>query len=165
MGSRNWFRWWHGDVLIHFMSPYFTRFSSRPSQILAFCEGKPLIISLMGCLLWIICRELACHYGAALCLLKTIAENPICLHEDVIKWKHITRYWPYVRGNSPVTGKFRAQRPVTRSFDVFFDLRLNKPLSKQSWGWWFETPSCSLWRHYNIFASRCRHEHYGPDSI
>ena len=32
-------------------------------------------------------------------------------------------------GNSP------AQRPVTRSFDVFFDLRLNKLLSKQSWGW------------------------------
>ena len=34
-------------------------------------------------------------------------------------------------GNSPVTGEFRAQRPVTRSFDVFFDLRLNRRLSKQ----------------------------------
>ena len=42
-------------------------------------------------------------------------------------------------GNSPVTGEFTAQRPVTRSFDVFFDLRLNKRLNKQSWGWWFET--------------------------
>ena len=40
-------------------------------------------------------------------------------------------------GNSPVTGEFPAQRPVTRSFDVFIDLRLNKRLSKQSWGWWF----------------------------
>ena len=39
---------------------------------------------------------------------------------------------------------------VTRSFDVFFDLRLNKRLSKQSWGWWFETLSCPLWRHCNI---------------
>ena len=29
-------------------------------------------------------------------------------------------------GNSPVTGEFPAQRPVTRSFDVFFDLRLDK---------------------------------------
>ena len=38
-------------------------------------------------------------------------------------------------------GEFPAQRPVTRSFDVFFDLRLNKRLSKQPWGWWFETPS------------------------
>ena len=36
-------------------------------------------------------------------------------------------------GNSPVTGEFPAQRPVTRSFDVFFDPRPNKRLSKQSW--------------------------------
>ena len=42
-----------------------------------------------------------------------------------------------------------AQRPVTQSFDVFFDLRLNKRLSKQSWGWWFETLSRLLWRHRN----------------
>ena len=33
--------------------------------------------------------------------------------------------------NSPVTGEFPAQRPVTRSFDVFFDLRLNKRLSER----------------------------------
>ena len=50
-------------------------------------------------------------------------------------------------GNSPVTSEFPAQRPVMRSFDVFFDLHLNKWLSKQSWGWWFEMPSCPLWRH------------------
>ena len=47
-------------------------------------------------------------------------------------------------------GEFPAQRPVTRSFDVFFDLRLNKRLSKQSWDWWFETPAWSLWRHRNV---------------
>ena len=52
-------------------------------------------------------------------------------------------------GNSPVPGEFSAQRPVTRSFDVFFDLRLNQRLSKQSLGWWFETPSWSLWRQCN----------------
>ena len=52
--------------------------------------------------------------------------------------------------NSPVPGEFPAQRPVTRSFDVFFYLRLNKRLSKQSWGWWFETLSCPLWRHRNV---------------
>ena len=49
-------------------------------------------------------------------------------------------------GNSPVT----AQRPVTQSFDIFFDLRLNKWLINQSWGCWFETSSCSLWRHSNV---------------
>ena len=32
------------------------------------------------------------------------------------------------------TGVFPAQRPVTRGLDVFFDLRLNKRLNKQSWG-------------------------------
>ena len=49
-----------------------------------------------------------------------------------------------------VTGEFPSQRPVTRSFDVFFHLCLNKRLSKQSSGWWFETPSCSLWRHCKV---------------
>ena len=52
-------------------------------------------------------------------------------------------------GNSPVTGEFPSQRPVTRIFDVFFDMRLNKRLVKQSWRWWFETPWRSLWRHCN----------------
>ena len=33
-------------------------------------------------------------------------------------------------GNSLVTGDFPAQRPVTQSFGVFFDLQLNKRLSK-----------------------------------
>ena len=50
-------------------------------------------------------------------------------------------------------GEFPAQRPVTRSFDVFFDLRLNKQLSKQPWGWWFETPLWSLWRQCNVYNS------------
>ena len=64
-------------------------------------------------------------------------------------------------GNSPVSGEFPAQRPVTRSFKVLFDLRLNKRLSKQSWGWWFETLPCPLWRHCNelitwILQSRAR---------
>ena len=57
-------------------------------------------------------------------------------------------------GNSPVTGEFSSQRPVTRSFDVYFDLRLNKRLSKQSWGWWFETPSRSLYDAIVMYAPR-----------
>ena len=54
-------------------------------------------------------------------------------------------------GNSPVPGEFLAQKPVTRSFDVFFDLHLNQRLSKQSWAWWFETLPCPLWRHCNDY--------------
>ena len=69
---------------------------------------------------------------------------PWITHDDVIKWK-----LSLCVGNSPVAGEFPSQRPVTRSFDVFFDLRLNKRLSKQSWSWWFETPSRSSWGHCN----------------
>ena len=52
-------------------------------------------------------------------------------------------------GNSPVTGEFPSQWLVTRNFDVFFDLCLNKRLSKQSRRRGFETSSWSLWRHCN----------------
>ena len=51
-------------------------------------------------------------------------------------------------------GEFPTQRPVTRSFEVFFDLRLNKRLSKQPWGWWFETLSWSLWCQCNVPSQR-----------
>ena len=50
-------------------------------------------------------------------------------------------------------GEFPAQRPVTPNFDAFFDLRPNKRLSTLSWGWWFETPSWSLWRQCNVEIS------------
>ena len=68
-------------------------------------------------------------------------------YDDVIKWKHVPRYWPFVREihrsavNSPHKGQWRGP---------FFDLRLNKRLSKRSWGWWFEMLSCLLWRHCNV---------------
>ena len=52
-------------------------------------------------------------------------------------------------GNSPVPGEFPTQRPVTRSFDVYFDLRPNERLRKPSLRWWFETLSPPLWRHRN----------------
>ena len=55
-------------------------------------------------------------------------------------------------GNSPVPGKFPAQSPVTRSFDVSFNLCLNKRLGKQSWGWWFKTQSHPLWRQCNVLG-------------
>ena len=72
----------------------------------------------------------------------------IC-HYDVIKWTHFPRYWPFVRGihlspmNSPHKGQWRGA--------LMFCLicALNKRLSTQSWGWWFETPSVLLWRHCN----------------
>ena len=60
---------------------------------------------------------------------------------DVSWWRHqmetFSALLAICAGNSPVSGQFPAQRPVTRSFDIFLDLSLNKRLSKQSWGWWF----------------------------
>ena len=53
--------------------------------------------------------------------------------------------------NPPVTGEFTAQRPVTRRFDVFFYLHLNKRLSKQSRGWLFEKPLRPLWRQCDVY--------------
>ena len=69
-------------------------------------------------------------------------------HDDVIKWNifHVT---------GPLCGEFTGHRwipltmPVTRSFDVFFDLGLNKRLSKQSRRRWYERPLRSLWRYCN----------------
>ena len=77
---------------------------------------------------------------------------PIAYQESTW-WRHqmetFSALLAFCTGNPLVTGEFPAQRPVTRSFEVFFGLRLNERLSKQSWGWWFETPSRPLWRHCN----------------
>ena len=61
-------------------------------------------------------------------------------------------------GSSPVPGEFSAQRPVTRSFDLFFDLRLNKRLRKQSWDWWSET----FRAHYDIIVMTFVHRKRCP---
>ena len=82
----------------------------------------------------------------------------VCIAHRLAWWRHQMETFSALlancAGNSPVSGEFPAQRPVTRSFDVFFDLRPNKRLSKHWWGWWFETPPWSLWRQCN---GTCQH--------
>ena len=94
----------------------------------------------------------------------SLSENYSILIQIFAWWRHQTEIFSaklaICAGNSPVPGEFPAQRPVTRSFDVFFDLRLNKRLSKQSWGWWFETLSCPLWRHCNGWSEFRRVNHW-----
>ena len=79
-------------------------------------------------------------------------------------WRHqiekISVLLALCAGMSPVTGKFPSQRPVTRSFEVYFDPYLNKRLSKQSRRWWFETPSFSLWHHCNVGHITVRYHGY-----
>ena len=95
----------------------------------------------------------------------------ICIHTAVMAipwWLHqmetFSALLAICSGNSPVTGEFPEQRSVTRSFDVFFDLRLNKRLSKQSWGWWFETLSRPLWRHRNGVYTMSVSQYYKTDN-
>ena len=52
-------------------------------------------------------------------------------------------------GNSSVTGEIPLTKASDAKLDVFYDQRLNTRLSKQSWGWWFETLSRSLRRYCN----------------
>ena len=95
----------------------------------------------MSCVHWLRLVTLSDHYSNA----------------GLSWWRHqkekFSALLAFCAGNSPVTGEFPSQRPVTWSFDVFFDLRLNKRLSKQPWGWWLEMTSRSLWRRCNV-ASR-----------
>ena len=70
-------------------------------------------------------------------------------YHGVIKWKYFPRYWPFVGviHRWPVNYPHKSQ--LRGAFMFFFYLLLNKRLSKQSFGWWFETPSCPLWPHSN----------------
>ena len=65
-------------------------------------------------------------------------------------WRHqmetFPGYWSFVWGLH--------RSPVNSPHKVFFHQCLTKLLSKQSRGWWFETPSCSLWRHRNELVPR-----------
>ena len=71
-------------------------------------------------------------------------------HDNVIKWKYCPRYCPFVRGIhwSPVNSPHKGQWHGALMFSLI--CALNKRLRKQSWGWWFEIPSRSLWRRCNV---------------
>ena len=77
-------------------------------------------------------------------------------HTSISWWRHqidtFSALLAFCAGNSPVTGQLPSQRPVTRSFGVFFDLRMHKLLSKQMRRRRFGTPSQSLWRHCDAMS-------------
>ena len=107
------------------------------------------------CVLWLVLAKVVCGQNVPFTLLCMMSVSPFRIttilqlyHNDVIKVKHFPRYWSFVRG----IHRGPTQRPVSRIFDVNFDLRPNTRLSKLSWGCWFETPSRPLWRHRNVFV-------------
>ena len=87
---------------------------------------------------------------------QNVAGSIFKYHNDFIKWKHFPHYWPLVRGIHRTLVNSLHKGPVMRSFAVFFDLHLNKRLSKLkrklSRCWWFETHLHRLWCHCNAFS-------------
>ena len=94
----------------------------------------------------------------------TISQIPPIYHDDVIKLKLFPRHWPFMRGihRSPVNSPHKGQWRRALMFSLIHALK--KRLSKQSWGWWFETPSRSLWRYYNVYINVRAHAH-GPNEV
>ena len=105
--------------------------------------------------LWLYCSRISWSESFSKSILPgtAIVAFVICFIWQILWWRHkMETFYALLAlctGNSQVTGELPSQRPVTRSFDVFFNLRLNKQSGRR----WFETPSHSLWRHCNL--KRC----------
>ena len=134
----------------------------------ALCTAVLRLVEVMARFGWMICSVAAVSLnwecapnrtaaGDATLELRAWSRCGSCLQYVISWWRHQMEIFSALlalcAGNSAVTGEFLSKRPVTRSFDVFFDQRLSKRLSKQSWGWRFETPSRSLWRHCNAYMT------------
>ena len=106
-------------------------------------QGAARLLRIKECCLWHgVWELLSRHFGLGI----------IGAHDDVMKWKHFPRYWPFLRGihrihrspmNYPQKGQSR------RAFVFSLICVWKKKLSKQSGGWWFETLSRPLWCHCN----------------
>ena len=97
-------------------------------------------------ILILICSSINYNVGKAIKTPTEVTED----HDDVIKWKHFPRYWPFAQviHRSPVNSPHKGQWRRALMFSLI--CALNKRLSKHSWGWWFETQLRPLWRHCNI---------------
>ena len=91
-----------------------------------------------------------------------ITKTDLHCNNSIMTWWHFPSYLPFVRGihrspvNSPHEGQWR------RVLMLSLICALNKRLSTQSWGWWFEMPLCSSWRHCSdlLVCRRARTTHH-----
>ena len=102
-------------------------------------------------------KELAQDMGCFLWLMQKLSSSSAAKFKDLFDQNSDWWHWVYlwVCYNKVLCNTILYWWiPLTKASDtelwIFFGLHLNKWLSKQSWGWWFETPSCSLWRHCNV---------------
>ena len=129
--------WWYSKLAVEEVS-FFGGFGVVLLQLSSIYDGAVGVTDLGVMLLW-------------LNRVTTTKRSKIgMLFLDVAIMETFSALLPFCAENSQATGEFPAQRPATRSFDVYFDLRQNKRLSKQWWVWWFETPLRPLWRHCNV---------------
>ena len=108
--------------------------------------------------------ETVCMQPHVIYKMSTGKRGAKCSGCDVVLWHMMTSSNGNIfRVTGHLCGKFTGPRWISRTkasdaeLWCFFDLHLNKRLSKQPWGWWFETPEWSLWRHRNdkhFFVSR-----------
>ena len=154
----HWVQKWQRGNIYHNINPSktlpMTSAWTRYGGILCFYSWRKMTMKYQE--FGFLCCVASCRW---LVLTYHVCQMP-CLVTDVAWWRHqmetFSALLAICAGNSPVTGEFPGeyptQRPVTQSFDVFFDLSLNKWFSKQWWGWWFEMPLHSLWCHCNGFS-------------
>ena len=105
------------------------------------------LCNIFKCISLCILASISCVFACVRVLVEFSHSGCVPIILRVIAWwrhqmENSPRYWPFVKGihRSP----FPSQRPMTRTFNVVFDMQLNKRLSKQSRRRWFETPSPSL---------------------
>ena len=131
------------SILPHASSKHFSRLSRTADPRWCSCPMKCTLVLYCFALLWL----WICPWRI---------DAIYCHSLELPWWRHQVQTFSTLlalcAGNSPVTGEFPEQRPVTRCFDVFFDLRLKTQLSKQWRRRRFETPARSLWRHNNSFT-------------
>ena len=134
--------WYHRHIKVQ---GAYSAFNQTACHFLSQCLDRTVFVFIVVQSLW----TLAC---LSKFLMSSILKNfraTLCFNSPW--WRHrkelCSALMPFCAGNSSVTGEFPAQRSVTRSCDVFFDLRLDQQLSKQWRRRWFDTPSRSLWRH------------------
>ena len=131
-------------------------FISFPTKLVAI-QSIIIMLIVLSCLYWnhavIYTNILQAYFTATGDILASPKFRQINLETW---WRHqmetFSALLALCAGKSPVSGEFPSQRPLTRSFDDFLDLRLNKRLSKQSWGWWLDVSVMNMGEYQTTTA-------------
>ena len=105
---QHWFRWWLESMLTKISNTMWCHYATMNQ--LNFFLWFPLFISVF--------RKHSLHWNGFYLHIPTSWRQTnhvhgvcLCIHDDVIKWKHFPRYWPFVRWihRSPVNFPHKSQ--------------------------------------------------------